>query len=156
MALLFLYLIDLFGGAAHVGAHVLKSEGNLKGLVLFFHHVGPGNQSQTSRLGHRHLYTTSHVFIRELATFASAWFFQDYISTIWEKVQRFLACQQSLCACLVRGSLPKCGPWCNATPIWEAWLPGWTCEMTGGSWLILHGQLALAHMLPPGGHHGHG
>lgn len=133
-----------------------RSEDNLKGLVLFFHYVDPGNQTQTISPGHRHLYATSHVFVLELVLFASAYFFQDCISAIWEKVQRFLACHQSLCICLARGSLPKYGPWWNAKPSWEAWLPGWTCDVTVGSWLALHGQLALAHTLPPGGHHGHG
>jgi hypothetical protein len=39
MALLILYLIGLFGAAAHAGAHVSRSEDNLKGLVLSSHHV---------------------------------------------------------------------------------------------------------------------
>lgn len=41
-------------GCTHVTERAWRSEDNLWKLVLSFHHVGPGDQTQLARLSHKH------------------------------------------------------------------------------------------------------
>lgn len=54
------FIVYLEGGAV---AHVWRSDDNLWELVLSFHHVGPGEQTQAVSLGSKHDFTRPHLSI---------------------------------------------------------------------------------------------
>lgn len=58
-------------GELHIRVPVLTSEDNVKDLVLIFHYMSPGDQTQVIRMGRKHPYLPSHLDSPDVILFLS-------------------------------------------------------------------------------------
>jgi hypothetical protein len=54
-------LLCFYFVCASITVRIWQSENNFVKLVLSFHHIGPGDQSQIIRLGGKHFYPLSYL-----------------------------------------------------------------------------------------------